>query len=278
MRGIVGFLVFLLAFEYQESPTWQLGIAVGASVLGSFVGSILAPAGAADDGRRRTSSSARCCWPRSWPCSGPGPAACCRRCSWPSPSASRANTAKLAFDSIVQRDAPDANRGRSFAKFETRFQICWVIGAFLPVILPIIKIPLPARAGFLIIALTAGFAGVTYWIGRRDAAAGRRAPGRRAAAPARPREDDDRRVALPAGRRPCVDDIAGPAARARPWSTTSCRRRRRRWSTSPRRRPVRDRRPRRRPPPDGHPTRRAPRPRRRRRRRRPTQRPRRPPP
>ena len=47
-----------------------------------------------------------------------------------------ANTAKLAFDSIVQRDAPDANRGRSFAKFETRFQIFWVVGAFIPVVLP----------------------------------------------------------------------------------------------------------------------------------------------
>ena len=79
-----------------------------------------------------------------------------------------ANTAKLAFDSIVQRDAPDANRGRSFAKFETRFQIFWVIGAFIPVIIPI-----PARFGFLMIAVTAGFAAATYWIGRKDAAAGR---------------------------------------------------------------------------------------------------------
>ena len=40
---------------------------------------------------------------------------------------------KLAFDSIVQRDAPDANRGRSFARFETRFQVIWVLGAFIPV-------------------------------------------------------------------------------------------------------------------------------------------------
>ena len=46
-------------------------------------------------------------------------------------SASRPPPAKLAFDSIVQRDAPDANRGRSFAKFETRFQIIWVVGALL---------------------------------------------------------------------------------------------------------------------------------------------------
>jgi len=30
---------------------------------------------------------------------------------------------RLAFESIVQRDAPQANRGRAFAKFETRFQL-----------------------------------------------------------------------------------------------------------------------------------------------------------
>ena len=29
------------------------------------------------------------------------------------------NTAKQAFDAVVQRDAPDANRGRAFARFET---------------------------------------------------------------------------------------------------------------------------------------------------------------
>ena len=45
------------------------------------------------------------------------------------------NTAgKLAFDSIVQRDAPDANRGRLFAKFETRFQLIWVVGAMIGLI------------------------------------------------------------------------------------------------------------------------------------------------
>ena len=36
---------------------------------------------------------------------------------------------KLSFDAIVQRDAPDANQGRSFAKFETRFQLAWVSAA-----------------------------------------------------------------------------------------------------------------------------------------------------
>ena len=40
--------------------------------------------------------------------------------------------ARLAFDSIVQRDAPDANRGRAFAQFETRFQLGWVLAPSCP--------------------------------------------------------------------------------------------------------------------------------------------------
>jgi hypothetical protein len=73
-----------------------------------------------------------------------------------------ASTGKLAFDSIVQRDAPDAARGRSFDRFETRFQLLWVAGAFLPVVVPI-----PGSVGFLVIAATAGFAAVSYVLGQR---------------------------------------------------------------------------------------------------------------
>ena len=73
---------------------------------------------------------------------------------------------KLAFDSLVQRDAPDANHGRSFARFEARFQIAWVVGAFIPVILPI-----PTRLGSLLVALVAAFAVVSFLVGRRRSAA-----------------------------------------------------------------------------------------------------------
>ena len=69
---------------------------------------------------------------------------------------------RLAFDSLVQRDAPDANRGRSFASFELRFQIVWVIGAVIPVL---VRIPL--TVGFLAIAGVAGFALFTYAAGQR---------------------------------------------------------------------------------------------------------------
>ena len=41
---------------------------------------------------------------------------------------------RLAFEATVQRDAPDANRGKTFARFETQNQIAWVCGGPIPVI------------------------------------------------------------------------------------------------------------------------------------------------
>ena len=41
---------------------------------------------------------------------------------------------RLAFESVVQSGAPDANRGRAFSKFETQNQIAWVVGGLMPVI------------------------------------------------------------------------------------------------------------------------------------------------
>jgi hypothetical protein len=84
-----------------------------------------------------------------------------------------AGAGKLAFDSLVQRDAPDANYGRSFARFEARFQLTWVIGAFIPVVLPF-----RARYGYALVTLAAAAAAVTYIVGVRTA-------GRTPAAPAR---------------------------------------------------------------------------------------------
>jgi MFS family permease len=69
---------------------------------------------------------------------------------------------RLAFDAIVQRDAPDADRGRAFAGFETRFQLAWVVGAFVPVV-----VRLPGWAGFLGCALLLGWAAGWYLLGQR---------------------------------------------------------------------------------------------------------------
>lgn len=77
------------------------------------------------------------------------------------------NVGKQAFDAIVQRDAPDANRGRSFARFETRFQLVWVVGALIPT-----AVVLPLEVSYVLVSAVAAFALLSYLVGRRRAAAG----------------------------------------------------------------------------------------------------------
>lgn len=73
----------------------------------------------------------------------------------------------MAFESIVQRDAPDANRGRALANYYTRFQLMWVAAGIIPVLLQ-----LPGVVGFGIVA-GIGFSGaLIYWVGLRQVAIG----------------------------------------------------------------------------------------------------------
>ena len=64
----------------------------------------------------------------------------------------------------MQRDAPDANYGRTFARFEARFQLTWVIGAFIPVVLHF-----RARYGYVLVTVAAAAAAVSYVVGVRSA-------------------------------------------------------------------------------------------------------------
>jgi len=78
-----------------------------------------------------------------------------------------AAVSNMAFETIVQRDAPDANRGRALANYYTRFQLMWVAAGIIPVLLE-----LPGAVGFAIIA-GIGFAGAgVYWVGLRQMAQG----------------------------------------------------------------------------------------------------------
>ncbi|MCU1459230.1 MAG: Major Facilitator Superfamily transporter [Actinomycetia bacterium] len=77
---------------------------------------------------------------------------------------------RLVFDSLVQRDAHDAARGRAFARFETRFQIVWVIGALIPVAITMTK-----QIGLFLLGIALCFGGLTY-IGGLRAARNRRLP------------------------------------------------------------------------------------------------------
>lgn len=73
-----------------------------------------------------------------------------------------ASSGKLAFDSIVQYNIEPNQQGRAFGKFETRFQLAWVIGGLIPTI---VTLPLPA--GDLTLAFTALVAATSFSAGRR---------------------------------------------------------------------------------------------------------------
>jgi MFS family permease len=79
---------------------------------------------------------------------------------------------RLAFESIVQRDAPEANQGRAFATFETRFQFAWAAAAFIAVALQ-----LPGAIGLLVVGVVAAAALVQLQIRDRQPAP-RRPPAR----------------------------------------------------------------------------------------------------
>ena len=82
--------------------------------------------------------------------------------------------AKLCFDAIVQRDEAPADRGRTFARFETRFQLMWVIGALVPVAAP--SGILPLRAGVTLLGIAGVVAVLLYAGGLWALARGRRPP------------------------------------------------------------------------------------------------------
>jgi hypothetical protein len=169
LRGIVGFLTFLLAFELRtdDAETWRFGLVLAASAVGALLGAVVAPAM-----RRSDMNEERIIQMVLGLTAVSGVAAVLAGSAVGAPLLAAtvgmaASAGKLAFDAIVQRDAPDANRGRSFARFETRFQLIWVVGAFIPVIVSI-----PAWLGFVAVAGCAAFALVSYLASLRAMARG----------------------------------------------------------------------------------------------------------
>jgi MFS family permease len=163
LRGIVGFLTFLLAFDLRsgDAPAWQFGVVLAVSGVGALLGAVAAPA------LRRSTDEETILTILLTLTAVTGVATAfigglTSAAVIALAVGAAASGGKLAFDSLVQRDAPDANRGRSFARFETRFQLIWVIGAFIPV-----AFDLPARLGYLVVAGTAGFAAFSYLAGQR---------------------------------------------------------------------------------------------------------------
>jgi hypothetical protein len=169
LRAVVGFLTFLVAFAFRRSgaPSWWFGVVVAASMLATLVGAVVAPR------LRQLVHEERILVASLWAVAvaALGGARLEGRL-WAAAVAAGvglgASAGRLAFDALVQRDAPDAIRGRSFARFEAGFQLVWVVGALLPVV-----VPTPLRQGFDVIGISALAAAVGYMAAGRHLARAR---------------------------------------------------------------------------------------------------------
>jgi hypothetical protein len=151
-------------------PVWHFGVIVALSGIGALVGAGLAPLV-----RRRVEEEYLLLAAVALACLGglcgllldglPGQAALAFSV------AVAAAAGKQAFDAVVQRDAPDANRGRSFARFESRFQVIWVLGAALPVV-----VAMSTQLGGAIVAALGAASAIFYGVAHRAVQRGESPP------------------------------------------------------------------------------------------------------
>jgi hypothetical protein len=136
-RASVGFLTFLLAFVLRArgEGTRGFAVAVAAAGVGGLIGSSIAPALRRVLREQLLLLTALVAM---------GAAAFFAASHFTLTSAAivagtiglGSSAGRLAFDSLVQHDAPEHIRGRTFARYETIFQLCWVAGAGLATLVP----------------------------------------------------------------------------------------------------------------------------------------------
>lgn len=174
LRGCVGFTFFHLAFwlRSQDQGTIWFGAVVGVSALVAMIGNAIAPQ-LRNRMREETMLVASLVIAAA---AGFGAAVL----GGPVGAVVLAGAlnlvaaiGRLSFESIVQRDAPGANQGRAFAKFETQFQFAWAAAAFVAV-----AIQVSGPLGFLIVGVVAAGTLVNLLVGTNRVDARRSASGR----------------------------------------------------------------------------------------------------
>ncbi len=158
VRGAVGFITFFGAFvlKSEHRSASVFGLLIAASAIGNGLGTVIAA-----PLRRRVREE----WILVGSITVPAVLLVFAARLYGLPAlalaaamvAGSAACGRLAFDSILQRDAHDAVRGRAVARFETRFQLVWVAGGLVAVALP----P-QGRLGLFFIAIVMLFAGFVY--------------------------------------------------------------------------------------------------------------------
>jgi Transmembrane secretion effector len=164
LKALVGFLTFLFAFGLRRegAATWWFGLLLGSITAGALVGVLLVSR------IRRLLSEQQILAASLWLVAVFAAVGAIERARLLQTVVAFAvgvagAVAKPSFDALVQQFVPESNQGRAFARFETRLQLVWVVGAFVPVVLT-----LPIPAGDLVMAIFAAVAGIFYMSGRRS--------------------------------------------------------------------------------------------------------------
>lgn len=162
MRALVGFLVFHLAFALrrEDIAVLGLGLLVGAAAVGNLIGAIIAP-------RLRRAMKEEGILLAALAASGVSGILAGLLFGVLTAGifvfifGVAAGAAKLAFDSIVQREIPEGGRGWAFARFESVLQLAWVAGALIPLLVSI-----PGGTGVVIVGVAANAIGILFVLGR----------------------------------------------------------------------------------------------------------------
>ena len=164
LRSSVGFATFLIALVLKSNarPAWVYGVALLAGGVAGFIGTLIA-----GPLRRHVDEQSillACLAAAGLVCfvsvAAPDTVAVIALAG---AVALAATTGRQGFDSLTQRLAPDAEKGRAFAGFEWRFELAWVVGAIIPVTF---KPPLPV--GLVAVGSVMLAASGVYWFGLRE--------------------------------------------------------------------------------------------------------------
>ncbi|HEX3839400.1 MAG TPA: MFS transporter [Acidimicrobiales bacterium] len=158
LKAELGFLTFLLAFglRRQGAATWWFGLLLGAITAGALIGVLLVAR------LRKVFSEQQILVASLWLVAVFAGIISLQSSRYFQIVVALAvgvagAISKPSFDALVQRHVEVFNQGRAFARFETRLQLVWVVGAFVPVV-----VTLPISTGDLIMAIVAALGAVAY--------------------------------------------------------------------------------------------------------------------